>query len=341
MKVAVFSTKPYDREFLDSANIRYGHDLAFFEPRLVPETASLAHGCRAVCVFVNDQPNAQVLELIAQSGTDVVALRCAGFNHVDISACQRLGISVVRVPAYSPFAVAEHTIGLILMLNRKLHRAYSRVREGNFSLNGLLGFDLHGKTAGILGTGTIGRNVARILAGFGCNLIGYDPLPSPECEALGMQYVSLSKLLSQSDIITLHCPLTPQTHHLIDRDAVEQMKPGVMLVNTSRGAVIDTHAVIAGLKTGKIGYLGIDVYEEEGDLFFEDLSNEIIADDVMARLLTFPNVVVTGHQAFFTKEALHNIADTTLANLSAIEQAMPCENLVTGQLVQQDAKELR
>lgn len=228
----------------------------------------------------------------------------------------------------------------LIMLNRNLHRAYSRVREGNFSLNGLLGFDLHGKTVGIVGTGTIGRNAGRILAGFGCNLLGYDPLPSPECEALGMQYVSLPRLISESDIVTLHCPLTPDTHHLIDRDAVEQMKSGVMLINPSRGAVIDTHAVIAGLKNGKIGYLGIDVYEEEGDLFFEDLSNEVIADDVMARLLTFPNVVVTGHQAFFTKEALRNIADTTLANLSAIEMAKTCENLVSAQLVRPEAKEL-
>lgn len=329
MKIAVFSTKPYDAEYLKRANEAYGHELQFFEPRLTAETVGLARGFPAVCVFVNDRLDERVLEGLAAGGTRVVALRSAGFNNVDLACAERLGMTVVRVPAYSPHAVAEHTLGLILMLNRKLHRAYNRVREGNFALDGLLGFDLHGRTVGIVGTGQIGAVVARIMAGFGCTLLGHDVRVNPECEALGMRYATLEELLGQSDIVSLHCPLTPDTHHLINSDTVNEMKRGAMLINTSRGAVVDTRAVIAGLKSGRIGSLGIDVYEEEGDYFFEDLSEKVIADDVLARLLTFPNVVMTGHQGFFTEEALEAIARTTLQNIRDVEESCQCANSVT------------
>lgn len=317
MRVAVFSTKTYDRTFLEAANTMHGHELVFFEPRLTPETSVLAATFPAVCVFVNDQLDAPVLSTLARQGGRVIALRCAGFNHVDLATAQALGLIVVRVPAYSPAAVAEHTVGLMLTLNRKIHRAYNRVREGNFSLEGLLGFTLSGCTVGIVGTGQIGTLVAHILRGFGCQLLAHDPFPNPDCEALGVRYVPLPELFAASDIVTLHCPLTPETHHLIDAQALHQMKPGVMLINTGRGALIDTRAVIVALKSKKLGYLGVDVYEEEADLFFEDLSEEVIQDDVFARLLTFPNVLITGHQGFFTAEALQNIAETTLANLTA------------------------
>lgn len=320
MKVAVFSTKAYDQQFLEMANVSYGHDLTFFEPRLTPKTSILADQFPAVCVFVNDQVDATVLSALARQGTRLIALRCAGFNNVDLAAAHELGITVVRVPAYSPYAVAEHTVGLILTLNRKIHRAYARVREGNFTLEGLLGFDLHRRTVGIVGTGKIGMLVAQIMKGFGCRILAYDPFPNPVCEELGVQYVSLPELFAESDIVTLHCPLTPDTHYLIDTQALKQMKSGVMLINTGRGGLIDTRAVIQALKTKKIGYLGLDVYEEEADLFFENLSDQVIQDDVFARLLTFPNVVITGHQGFFTEEALQNIAETTLANISAFER---------------------
>ncbi|MFQ5846349.1 MAG: 2-hydroxyacid dehydrogenase [Candidatus Methylomirabilales bacterium] len=329
MKVAVFSTKPYDRTFLEAANAAHGHGLVFFEPHLTHETSTLAAGFPAVCVFVNDRLDASVLGALARQGTRVIALRCAGFNNVDLAAAADLGLSVVRVPAYSPHAVAEHAVALILALNRKIHRAHARVREGNFALEGLLGFDLCGRTVGIVGTGKIGAVIARIMKGFGCQLQAHDPFRNPECEALGVHYVSLSELLARSDIVTLHCPLTPDTHHLINPAVLGQMKPGVMLINTSRGAVIDTGAVIDALKSGQIGYLGLDVYEEEADLFFEDLSGRVIQDDVFARLLTFPNVIITGHQAFFTEQALRSIAETTLANLSDCEQGRACPNAVT------------
>ncbi len=320
MKIAVFSPKPYDRTFLKAASAPHGHQLVFFEPRLTVETAALAAGFPAVCVFVNDCVNAEVLEILHRGGTRLVALRCAGFNNVDLEAAERLGITVARVPAYSPYAVAEHTVGLILTLNRKLHRAYNRVREGNFSLDGLLGFDLHGRTVGVVGTGKIGATLVPIVQGFGCRVLAYDPYPNPEVEARGVEYVPLPQLLAEADIVTLHCPLTPETHHLIDAAALRQMKPGVMLINTSRGALVDTPAVIEALKSGRVGYLGLDVYEEEADLFFEDLSQQLIQDDVFSRLLTFPNVVITGHQAFFTAEALTNIAETTLENVTAFER---------------------
>jgi D-lactate dehydrogenase len=325
MKTAVFSTKPYDRAFLDAANGQYRHELVYLQPRLTGETAALAAGFDAVCAFVQDQLDAAVLEKLAAGGTRVVALRCAGFNNVDLAAAARLGQTVVRVPAYS---VAEHTVGLMLALNRKLHRAYNRIREGNFALEGLLGFDFHGRTVGIVGTGKIGATLARILHGFGCRLLAHDAWQNPDCLALGVGYVPLEQLLSESDVVSLHCPLTPQTHHLIDAAAIERMKPGAMLINTSRGAVLDTRAVIRGLKSRRIGALGLDVYEEEEGIFFEDLSARGIDDDVLARLLTFPNVLITGHQAFFTSDALVAIARTTLANLADVEAGRPCANEV-------------
>lgn len=332
MKIAVFSNKPYTERSFCSANESFGHDLVFFEERLNEETVSLSAGSGAVCVFVNDVLNARVIESLSKLGVRLIALRCAGFNNVDLEAAEKWGLSVVRVPAYSPYAVAEHTIGLILALNRQIYRAHMRVREGNFSLEGLLGFDLYGTTAGIVGTGKIGSVVARILNGFGCNLYAFDLQPNPECLALGVQYVSMDEIYRQCRIITLHCPLTPQTHHLINARSIAKMQDGVMLINTSRGALVDTRAAIEGLKSGKIGYLGLDVYEEEADLFFEDLSNQIIQDDVFARLLMFPNVVVTGHQAFFTQNALTAIARTTLENVSAFERGQ-CQNVVLCQKV--------
>ena len=259
-----------------------------------------------------------LIELAAQ-GTRLIALRCAGFNNVDIKKAKELGISVVRVPAYSPYAVAEHAVGLMLALNRKVHWANSRVKEGNFSLDGLLGFDMHGRTAGLIGTGRIGECVVRILHGFGCEIIACDQVKNPICEELGVEYVDLNELLERSDIISLHCPLFAETHHLIDKNAIAMMKKGVMIINTSRGALIDSRAVIDGLKSEKIGYLGIDVYEEEEELFFEDKTFEIRTDDVFARLTTFPNVVITGHQAYFTQEAVAHIAQTTLENITAYE----------------------
>ena len=328
MKVAIFSTKAYDRKFLSAANSNHHHELCFFEPHLTSDTARLASECPAVCVFVNDQLDEKTLKTLSNQGTNLIALRSAGFNNVDLKAAHELGMTIVRVPAYSPHAVAEYAVGLILTLNRQIHRAYNRVRENNFSLDGLLGFDLHNKTIGIIGTGRIGVIVAQILKGFGCQLLAYDLSPDPECEALGVKYTELSELYATSDIITLHCPLSRETQHLINAAALAQMKPGVMLINTSRGALIDTKAVVSALKSRKIGYLGLDVYEQESDLFFEDLSDAVIQDDVFQRLLTFPNVLITGHQAFFTENALTNIAETTLSNLSDLEQGHPCPNQV-------------
>lgn len=320
MRIAMFSTKPYDVTYFDRANRDrgHGHELTYFEPRLVAGTASLAAGFPAVCAFVNDRLDARVLETLHAGGTRLIALRSAGFNHVDLEAADALGLTVARVPAYSPHAVAEHAVAMVLSLNRKVYRAHNRVREGNFALDGLLGFDLHGKTVGVVGTGKIGRIFAGLMHGFGCRVLAFDPFPHPEVEALG-QYVPLETLLAESDVISLHCPLTPETHHLIDAAAVARLKPGAMLVNTSRGALVDTQAAIDGLKSGRIGYLGLDVYEEEENLFFEDLSDRVIQDDVFSRLLTFPNVLITGHQAFFTAEAVTAIAETTLANVRAFE----------------------
>ncbi|TVP53810.1 MAG: 2-hydroxyacid dehydrogenase [Halomonadaceae bacterium] len=320
MKVAVFSTKEYDREFLNTVNAQFGHDMCFFEVKLIPDTASLADGFPAVCAFVNDDLSAPVLHALHRQGTRLIALRSSGFNHVDLHCADKLGMTIVRVPAYSPHAVAEHALALILGLNRKTHRAFNRVREGNFSLDGLLGFDIRGKTVGVVGTGEIGHVFARIMHSLGCRILASDPDPDPEVRQFA-HYVELDQLFRESDIISLHCPLIPQTRHLIDDNAVSQMKQGVMLINTSRGKVVDTQAIITGLKSRKIAYLGLDVYEEESDLFFSDLSQEIIDDDVFMRLLTFPNVLITGHQGFFTQEALTAIAQVTLSNIAAYENS--------------------
>ena len=331
MKISVFSTKPYDRHFLEEANTAgaFDHELRFFEPRLDETTIPLALGSPAVSAFVNDDLGGRVLAGLAARGTKLVALRSAGFNNVDLEAARDLGIRVMRVPDYSPYAVAEFTLALILALDRHLSRAYTRVREGNFSLDGLLGFDLHAKTAGIVGTGKIGGIVARNLRhGFGCRVLAYDPYPSPELAADDVRYVGLDELLAASDIVSLHCPLTEETHHLIDREAVGKMKRGVMLINTSRGGLIDTGIVIAALKSGRIGHLGLDVYEEEARFFYEDYSMRLIEDDTLSRLLTFPNVIVTSHQGFFTVEAMRQIAHTTLANARCHEQSCESPNEV-------------
>jgi D-lactate dehydrogenase len=329
VKVAVFSTKPYDQKSFEATNLAFGHDLTFLEPRLTPDTAALAAGFLAVCVFINDDLGERTLRSIADTGTRLIALRCAGFNNVDLEVAKVLGLTVVRVPAYSPYAVAEHAVGLILMLNRKLYRAYNRVRDDNFALNGLLGFDIHGKTVGVVGTGKIGQCFAQIMNGFGCKLLAYDVYQTPACLKLGVQYVDLPELLTQSDIISLHCPLLPATHHLINPESLKHLKPGAILINTSRGGLVDTRAVIDALKSGRVGYFGTDVYEEEESLFFEDWSDTVIQDDTFQLLQSFSNVVVTAHQAFFTEEALDNIAQTTLSNINAVEAGKPCDNEVT------------
>lgn len=334
MRLALFSTKSYDREFFTAENAAIAargmpsHELAFFEPRLTLENARLAWGFPAICTFVNDHLSAALLTQLRDHGLRLIALRCAGFNQVDLRATADLGLTVARVPAYSPYAVAEHAVGMMLSLNRKFHKAYNRVREGNFQLEGLLGFDMHGKTVGVIGTGKIGQCAAKILLGFGCRVVAYDVVPNDECAAWGVTYVPLDELLRQCDIITLHCPLMPQTHHLIDERALNLMKPGVMLINTSRGALVDAVAAIVALKSGRLGYLGLDVYEEEADLFFEDLSQRVIQDDIFTRLLTFNNVLITGHQAFFTRTALEQIARVTLGNVIAFERGEKLENQV-------------
>lgn len=331
MKTAVFSARPYDRRFLEEANARdhsgQGFEFAYFDVALDASTAGLAQGFDAVCVFVNDRLDAPVLNALNALGIRAVLLRCAGFNNVDIATAGKLGLFVARVPAYSPEAVAEHALALIMTLNRQTHRAYNRVREGNFMLDGLLGRTLHGKTAGIVGTGKIGLATARILHGMGCTVLGFDPYPSPAFDAFG-ESVSLETLLARSDIVSLHCPLTPQTHHLINEESLGLMKPGAMLVNTSRGALVNTDAVVRALKSRHLGHLAIDVYEQESALFFQDLSGEIIDDDLFQRLMTFPNVLVTGHQGFFTVEALQEICSITLRNLSDFASGAGCENVV-------------
>ena len=326
MKVSLFSSKSYDETFFSTENEAIGHELVYYDFKLTPVSARLAAGSQAVCAFVNDHLDRETLEVLRAGGTELIAMRCAGFNNVDLVAAKALGLRVVRVPAYSPYAVAEHTLGLLLALNRRLYRAYNRVREGNFSLQGLVGFDIHGLTVGIIGTGTIGEKVIRLFNGFGCKVLCYDVVENEAIKALGAEYVPLEALFTQSNIISLHCPLLESTHHLIDAAAIAQMKPGVTLLNTSRGGLVDTSAVIEGLKSGRIGNLGIDVYEEEDNLFFEDQSGKVIQDDVFARLLTFPNVLITGHQAFFTSNALTQIARTTLQNLSDLEQTGRCDN---------------
>lgn len=326
MRITFYSTHSYDRQFFDAANEAFGFELNYQTAQLDAQTAQLAVGSEAICAFVNDVLGEATLTALKQGGVRFVALRCAGFNQVNLEAAQRLGIAVVRVPEYSPYAVAEHTLALILALNRKIPSAHNRVREGNFRLAGLLGFDLHGKTVGVIGTGKIGAAFCSIMRGFSCELLAYDIHPNPDCEALGVRYVSLEELLAAADIVSLHCPLTPHTLHLINAHQLARMKPGAMLVNTSRGALIDTPALIQALKTGHLGYVALDVYEEESDLFFEDLSSEVIQDDVFARLLTFPNVLITAHQAFFTREAMETIAHTTLSNLDLLQRSLPCSN---------------
>jgi D-lactate dehydrogenase len=327
LKVAVFDSKPYTESiFLDRNQNRYA--LKFFESRLNRDSAAMASGFRVICPFVNDQISAEVVQELAKLGVEMIALRCAGYNNVDLVACREHNISVARVPAYSPYAVAEHAIALIMALNRNTARAHSRVREGNFSLNGLVGFDMHGKIAGIFGTGKIGGCVINILLGFGCKILACSRyVDRALARRKGVTYVELDELLAKSDIISLHAPLTPETHHIINEKSIKKMKPGVMLINTSRGGLVDTQALIKGLVSGCIGSAGLDVYEEESEYFFEDFSDTVIADDTLARLTTFNNVMVTSHMAFLTREALANIADTTFENIQEYESGNRGEEL--------------
>lgn len=337
MKILFFSARNYDRAHFKVANATRAHTLEFFDGHLTPVTATLARGYDAVCTFVNDAIDSSIIAALVAGGTRLIALRCAGFNQIDLAAAADAGVTVVRVPAYSPHAVAEHTIGLILTLNRKFHRAYARVRDNNFLLDGLEGFDIFEKTVGIVGTGRIGTVFAGIMLGFGCKVLAHDPLQqNTELCARGVQYVTLEQLLGGADIVSLHCPLTPASYHLINSRALAQMKRGAMLINTSRGGLLDTQALIDALKSKHLSAVGLDVYEQEGDLFFEDLSNQVVDDDVFQRLLTFPNVLITGHQAFFTNEALCAIAETTLNNIDTIAAGHHCDNEVTPTLVRAD-----
>jgi len=330
VSIAVFDTKPYDRQFLEEANARYGFDLRFLRPRLGRDTARLAEGVPAVCAFVNDVLDAPTVETLATGGTRFVLLRCAGYNNVDLSAAAGR-LRIARVPAYSPHAVAEHAVALLLTLNRKIHKAYARTRDGNFSLAGLLGFDLFGKTAGIVGAGRIGRAMIGILRGFGMQVLAYDPFPDEDfARVSGCRWAALDELFRASDVISLHCPLTAETRYLIRADTIARMKDGVTIINTGRGELIRTSDLIEALKSHKVGAAGLDVYEEEEDIFFEDWSSGGIADDVLARLTTFPNVVVTAHQAFFTAEALRNIAETTLENARRFFEGAPVPHEICG-----------
>ncbi len=315
IKMAVFSSRKWVVDSFNELNSKYQYELTYYEARLYNNTIPLTKGFDAVCVFVNDTVDEEIIKGLKANGVKQIALRCAGFNNVDIEAAQQHGINVVRVPAYSPYAIAEHSLGLILSLNRKFHRAYTRVRDGNFALDGLLGFDLHGKTVGVIGTGKIGEIFINLVKGFGCKILAYDKFPNEKLQKAGLEYVELHDIYKQSDVISLHCPLTYETFHMINEYAIAAMKTGVMIINTSRGPLIDTEAVIDGLKKGKVGYLGLDVYEEEEELFFEDHSETVIQDDKFVRLQTFPNVLITAHQAFFTKEAVMNIAETTFENV--------------------------
>ncbi len=326
MKIAFFSTQPYDKEYFDRYNTQ--HEIIFFEARLNEQTVNLAKGCNAVCAFVNDQLSAGVLNALKEMGIKIIAQRCAGFNNVDVVIAKQNNITVVRVPAYSPHAVAEHALALIMTLNRKTHKAYNRVREGNFSLDRLTGFDLFGKTAGVIGTGKIGECFARIMHGLGCKVAAFDIIINKELEDLGIKYMPLKEVLEQSNIVSLHCPLTEQTKHLINDETLGMMKHGAMLINTSRGALVDTKAVINALKNGQLGYLGLDVYEQEEKLFFHDLNESVITDDILVRLLGFPNVLITSHQGFLTDEALTQIAIVTLQNISDFEKNKPLANKV-------------
>lgn len=328
MKVAFFSTQVYDKTFFELHNFGFDFALEYYETSLNEKTVNLLVGVDAVCVFVNDQINRSVIQVLSQKGIKIIALRCAGFNNVDVEAAKEFNIKIVRVPAYSPYAVAEHAVAMIMTLNRKTHKAYNRVREQNFSLNGLLGFDLHGKTVGVIGTGNIGQVFSKIMSGFGCPVLAYDIHPNEALISNGVRYVSLAEIFTQADIISLHCPLNEQTRYLINDQSVQQMKRGVMLINTSRGALIDTRSVIHALKSSIIGSLGIDVYEQEEKLFFRDLSEKIIKDDIITRLSSFPNVLITSHQGFFTQEALTQIALTTLSNLKSFQEGKSLVNEV-------------
>lgn len=328
-KVLFYDAKPYDIEFFNRINKDFGYDLKYFNGKLDEETVILSRDHNVVCLFVNDNVNANVIKKLKEYKIDLIALRCAGYNNVDLKTAYEEKIHIVRVPAYSPHAVAEHTVALMLTLNRKTHKAYNRVRELNFSINGLLGFDIYQKTVGVIGTGQIGKVLIQIMKGFETRILAYDVYPDRDfAEKLGFKYVDLDTLYKESDIITLHCPLTPATEYLINKEAIDKMKDGVMIINTSRGKLIDTKALIEGLKKGKIGCAGLDVYEEESEYFFEDYSSQVLSDDVLARLLTFPNVLITSHQAFFTKEALTNIAKTTLQNIKDFYDGKPLQNEV-------------
>jgi D-lactate dehydrogenase len=318
MKILFFSSKPYDKQFFDAHNRPFGFEIEYLETHLGPHIANAVDGQEAVCVFVNDKVNAEVVSTLAEKGVKVIALRCAGFNNVDLDAARRHGIRVCRVPEYSPEAVAEHTVAMLLTLIRKTHKAYNRVREQNFALNGLLGFNLHGKTIGVIGTGKIGGAFCRIMKGFGCKVVAYDLYPNAELQQAGIEYKPLEEVLGTSDVISLHCPLNPATHYLINENTLAMMKPGVTLINTSRGGLINTAHAIEALKSKHLANLGIDVYEQEEKLFFKDLSESIIEDDTIQRLMSFPNVLVTAHQAFFTEEALTEIAQVTLQNIDRI-----------------------
>ncbi|UQY42470.1 2-hydroxyacid dehydrogenase [Erwinia sp. PK3-005] len=328
MKLAVYSTKQYDKKYLDSVNQRFSFDIEYFDFLLTERTAINAVNCEAVCIFVNDDASRPVLEILSAQGVKIIALRCAGFNNVDLAAAAELGMKVVRVPAYSPEAVAEHAVGMMMTLNRRIHRAWQRTRDANFSLEGLIGFNMHGRTAGVVGTGKIGIATLRILKGFGMRLLAFDPYPNPQALDLGAEYVDIKTLFKESDVITLHCPLTADNHHLLDAAAFSQMKDGVMIINTSRGGLVDSQAAIEALKQQKIGSLGMDVYENERDLFFEDKSNDVIQDDVFRRLSACHNVLFTGHQAFLTAEALIAISETTLSNLQQLAKGEACPNEV-------------
>ncbi|UCC52903.1 MAG: 2-hydroxyacid dehydrogenase [Anaerolineaceae bacterium] len=329
MKIAIFASKGYDRESLSAANIQYRHELMFYEPRLTKNTAALANGYEGVCVFVNDEVCRDAICQLAEGGTKIICTRSAGFNQIDLEAAEACGIVVARVPAYSPNAVSEFTVGLILTLGRKIHRAFNRVRENNFELDGLQGFEIRDKTIGVIGTGRIGAAVIKNLSGFGPRLLAFDSYHNPEIKHLVEYVADINVLAREADIITLHIPLTPETFHIINAETIPFLKDGVFIVNTSRGALLDTAAVVEGLKSGKIGFLAMDVYEEEGDLFFQDLSSKVIRDDVFSRLLTLPNVLVTGHQAFLTDRALDGIAHTTLANFAEFESSGQCTNALT------------
>jgi D-lactate dehydrogenase len=330
VKIAFFNTKPYDKNYFEQVNQEFGHEIRYFLPHLNLESTALISDEEVVCAFINDCLNEAVLQALKNKGVKLIALRSAGYNHVDLKAAQALGLPVVRVPAYSPYAVAEHAVGLLLCLNRRIHRAFNRVREGDFSLHNLMGFDLHGKTVGVIGTGNIGQTFAKIMQGFGCKVIAYDIKPDHACTDSGVEYLSLQEVLTQASIISLHCPLTPDTYHMINDDTLATMQAGVTIINTSRGKLIDTKAIITALKKGKVGLLGLDVYEEEEAVFFEDLSSSVIQDDQLSRLLTFPNVIITSHQAFFTAEAMEKIANVTLSNINEFERDGSLNNSIGG-----------